>query len=38
MQNIQARVRAPVIWMFANLNNALLLATSNRTEASVGYA
>jgi NAD+ synthase (glutamine-hydrolysing) len=37
-QNIQARVRAPGIWMFANLRNALLLATSNRSEAAVGYA
>lgn len=37
LQNIQARVRAPSIWMFANLKNALLLATSNRSEASVGY-
>jgi len=38
LQNIQARVRAPVIWMLANLNNSLLMATSNRSEASVGYA
>ncbi|MBA9076941.1 NAD(+) synthase [Rufibacter quisquiliarum] len=38
LQNIQARVRAPGIWMLANLNNSLLLATSNRSEASVGYA
>ncbi|QDH79519.1 NAD(+) synthase [Echinicola soli] len=38
LQNIQARVRAPVIWMLANLNNALLLATSNRSEGDVGYA
>lgn len=38
LQNIQARVRAPGIWMFANLKNALLLATSNRSEAAVGYA
>lgn len=37
-QNIQARVRAPGIWMFANLRNSLLLATSNRSEAAVGYA
>jgi NAD+ synthase (glutamine-hydrolysing) len=37
-QNIQARVRAPAIWMFANIRNALLLATSNRSEAAVGYA
>ena len=37
-QNIQARVRAPGIWMFANLRNSLLLSTSNRSEAAVGYA
>jgi NAD+ synthase (glutamine-hydrolysing) len=38
LQNIQARVRAPGVWMLAKLNNALLLATSNRSEAAVGYA
>ena len=38
LQNIQARVRAPSIWMLANLNNALLISTSNRSEAAVGYA
>ena len=38
LQNIQARVRAPSIWMMANIRNALLLATSNRSEAAVGYA
>ena len=38
LQNIQARVRAPSIWMLANINNALLLTTSNRSEAAVGYA
>lgn len=38
LQNIQARVRAPGIWMLANLNKALLLSTSNRSEAAVGYA
>ncbi|GAA4303856.1 NAD(+) synthase [Nibribacter koreensis] len=38
LQNIQARVRAPGIWMLANLTNSLLMATSNRSEASVGYA
>lgn len=38
LQNIQARVRAPGAWMLANLNNAILLATSNRSEAAVGYA
>jgi len=38
LQNIQARTRSPSIWMFANLKNALLLSTSNRSEAAVGYA
>lgn len=38
LQNIQARVRAPSAWMFANLHQALLLTTSNRSEAAVGYA
>jgi NAD+ synthase (glutamine-hydrolysing) len=38
LQNIQARTRAPGVWMLANLRNALLLATSNRSEAAVGYA
>lgn len=38
LQNIQARVRAPGVWMLANIHNALLLATSNRSEAAVGYA
>jgi NAD+ synthase (glutamine-hydrolysing) len=38
LQNIQARVRAPGAWMVANLQNSLLLATSNRSEAAVGYA
>jgi NAD+ synthase (glutamine-hydrolysing) len=38
LQNIQARARAPGVWMIANLKRALLLATSNRSEAAVGYA
>ena len=38
LQNIQARVRSPGIWLIANLNSALLLSTSNRSEAAVGYA
>lgn len=38
LQNIQARTRAPSVWLLANLRNALLLATSNRSEAAVGYA
>ncbi len=38
LQNVQARSRSPGVWMLANLQNALLLATSNRSEAAVGYA
>ncbi len=38
MQNIQARVRGPSVWFLANLKNALLLCTGNRSEATVGYA
>jgi NAD+ synthase (glutamine-hydrolysing) len=38
LQNIQARARAPSVWMLANLHSALLLSTSNRSEAAVGYA
>jgi NAD+ synthase (glutamine-hydrolysing) len=38
LQNIQARTRAPGVWMLANLTGALLVSTSNRSEAAVGYA
>ncbi len=38
LQNIQARVRSPGVWMLANLKNALLITTGNRSEASVGYS
>src|SRR5690606_34424096 len=38
LQNIQARVRSPSVWLLANLRGALLLSTSNRSEAAVGYA
>lgn len=38
LQNIQARVRGPSVWLLANVRNSLLLATSNRSEAAVGYA
>ncbi len=38
LQNIQARVRAPSVWMLANVQGALLISTSNRSEAAVGYA
>lgn len=37
LQNIQARVRAPGVWLLANLHNHLLLSTSNRSEVAVGY-
>lgn len=37
-QNIQARVRAPGVWMLANIKRAILVSTSNRSEAAVGYA
>jgi NAD+ synthase (glutamine-hydrolysing) len=37
LQNVQARARAPGVWMIANLLGALLLVTSNRSEAAVGY-
>ena len=38
LQNIQARTRSPGVWMLANIRNALLVSTSNRSEAAVGYA
>ena len=38
LQNIQARARAPGVWMLANLTGSLLVSTSNRSEAAVGYA
>ncbi|MFN0050280.1 MAG: NAD(+) synthase [Cytophagales bacterium] len=37
LQNIQARSRSPIIWMLTNIKNALLIATSNRSEGDVGY-
>lgn len=38
LQNVQARMRSPGIWMLANIKNALLITTSNRSEGDVGYA
>jgi len=38
LQNVQARARAPLAWLLANVKGALLLTTSNRSEAAVGYA
>ncbi len=37
LQNIQARTRAPGIWLLANTANLLLITTSNRSEGDVGY-
>jgi NAD+ synthase (glutamine-hydrolysing) len=37
LQNIQARVRSPGIWLLANLMGNVLLCTSNRSEGAVGY-
>lgn len=37
LQNIQARSRGPLIWLITNVVGGLLLATSNRSEAAVGY-
>ena len=38
LQNVQSRVRAPGVWLLANLSRSLLLTTGNRSEAAVGYA
>jgi NAD+ synthase (glutamine-hydrolysing) len=38
LQNIQARARSPIIWMLANINQSILVTTSNRSEGDVGYA
>ena len=38
LQNVQARLRGSLIWMIANLRGFLLLSTSNKSEAAVGYA
>jgi len=37
LQNLQARIRSPSIWGLANEARAILVATSNRSEAAVGY-
>jgi NAD+ synthase (glutamine-hydrolysing) len=37
LQNVQARLRGSIIWFLANLHQALLIATSNKSEAAVGY-
>jgi NAD+ synthase (glutamine-hydrolysing) len=38
LQNIQARTRSPLAWLLANVEGKILLTTSNRSEAAVGYA
>ncbi|CAG8998448.1 MAG: Glutamine-dependent NAD(+) synthetase [Candidatus Celerinatantimonas neptuna] len=38
LQNIQARGRSPGVWMLANRENKLLIATSNLSESALGYA
>src|SRR5437762_1576977 len=38
LQNLQARARAPGVWLLANVEDKLLLTTSNRSEAALGYA
>ena len=38
LQNIQARSRAPMVWLLANISSSLLLSTSNRSEVALGYA
>lgn len=37
LQNVQARLRGSLIWMLANLERSLLISTSNKSEAAVGY-
>ncbi len=38
LQNIQARTRAPSVWLLANRDGRLLLSTGNRSEVACGYA
>ncbi len=37
LQNIQARARSPSIWLAANMQDFLLLGSTNRSEMGVGY-
>lgn len=37
LQNLQARVRSPGVWLLANAEGRLLLATNNRSESAAGY-
>ena len=38
LQNIQARIRANILMALANEKNALVVATSNKTESALGYS
>jgi len=38
LQNVQARLRGSLIWLVANVHQFLLITTSNKSEAAVGYA
>ena len=38
LQNIQSRMRSPLVWMLANTHKHLLITTSNRSEGDVGYS
>jgi len=37
-QNLQARGRSPIPWLISNVFGGILISTSNRSEAAVGYA
>jgi NAD+ synthase (glutamine-hydrolysing) len=37
-ENIQPRIRANILMAYANANNAILLATGNKSEIAVGYS
>ncbi len=37
-ENLQARIRADILMAYANHNDSMLLATSNKTEMAVGYS
>ena len=37
LQNVQARLRGSLIWLIANVHQFLLITTSNKSEAAVGY-
>jgi NAD+ synthase (glutamine-hydrolysing) len=37
-ENVQPRLRATILMAFANINNAMLLATGNKSEIAVGYS